>query len=97
VGENADCSWDDGKRERNILAHGYDFADLQEVFDGRFALVRQDTRCNYGELRFNMLTEFAGRVINVTFTARVGKRHFISARPASRKERKIYDVRKDSL
>jgi uncharacterized DUF497 family protein len=95
VGEDSSCSWEDGKREKNILNHGYDFADLQEVFDGRFAVVRQDTRFYYGELRYNMLTEFAGRIINVTFTPRDGKKHLISARPAGQKERRIYNVSKE--
>lgn len=96
MGENADCSWDDGKRDKNIVNHGYDFADLQEVFDGRFAVLRQDTRFNYGELRYKMLTEFAGRIINLTFTPRGGKKHLISARPAGQKERKVYYVRKEA-
>ena len=97
MGEDADCSWDENKREKNILVHGYDFADLREVFDGRFALVREDTRANYGESRYNMLTEFAGRIINITFTPRAGKKHLISARPAGQKERRIYNATKDSL
>jgi uncharacterized protein len=96
VGENADCSWHDGKRDKNLVNHGYDFADLQEVFDGRFAVLRQDTRFNYGELRYKMLTEFAGRIINLTFTPRGGKKHLISARAAGQKERKVYYVRKEA-
>jgi hypothetical protein len=38
MGMNEKCSWDDGKRALNIANHGYDFADLQEVFDGDFRL-----------------------------------------------------------
>jgi uncharacterized DUF497 family protein len=90
MGKNAKCSWDDGKRALNIANHGYDFADIEEVFDGRFLLTRQDSRRDYGELRYNSLVEFKERIINITFTPRSGKAHLISVRPASREERKVY-------
>jgi uncharacterized DUF497 family protein len=83
-------SWDEGKRRENIRKHGYDFADLAPAFDGRFCIVVEDRRREYGEERYNMLVEFAGRVVNVTFTPRSGGYHLISARPASRDERKVY-------
>ncbi len=95
MGEKVRCSWDEGKRARNLSRHGYDFADLEEVLDGRFAVTRQDIRFDYGELRYNMLVDFAGRILNVTFTPRAGKAHLISARPASRDERKVYHARKE--
>ena len=52
MGNNDLCSWDDNKQELNIANHGYDFADLIDVLDGRFCLTVQDTRKNYGELRY---------------------------------------------
>ena len=64
------------------------------MFDGRFAVTRQDTRFGYSELRYNMLAEFQGRIVSVTFTPRAGKAHLISVRPASREERKVYDESK---
>jgi uncharacterized protein len=91
MGDNETCSWDDGKCALNIVNHGYDFADMAEVFDGRFLVTRQDKRADYGELRYNSLCEFRGRIINLTFTPRAGKVHLISVRPASREERKVYD------
>lgn len=44
MGKNEKCSWDDRKRELNIVNHGYDFVDLQDVFDGRICVTRQDIR-----------------------------------------------------
>lgn len=88
--ESVKCTWDDGKRSLNILNHGYDFADLDGVFDGRVLVTRQDTRKDYGEPRFNSLAELEGIVLNITFTPRAGKVHLICARPASREERKVY-------
>jgi uncharacterized DUF497 family protein len=64
------------------------------VFDGRFVVTRLDARFDYGELRYNMLVQFHGRIVNVTFTPRTGRAHLISARPANREERKVYDERK---
>jgi uncharacterized DUF497 family protein len=94
MGQNDTCSWDDAKRELNLDKHGYDFADLAEVFDGRFIVTRQDLRFGYGEMRYNMLTELHGRIVNVTFTPRASRMHLISVRLASRDERKVYDDRK---
>jgi len=55
MGQNSKCSWDDRKQALNIANHGYDFADLEEVFDGRFLVTREDTRADYGEVRYNSL------------------------------------------
>jgi uncharacterized DUF497 family protein len=81
------------QRGINIRDHHIDFADLEEVFDGRFSLVRLDDRKDYGEPRYNMVVEFRGVIINVTFTPRAGKYRLISARPASRQERNAYAQR----
>ncbi len=87
-------TWTEVKRLSNIADHGYDFTGLAPVFDGRFCIVVQDRRRDYGEARYNMLVEFDGTVVNVTFTPRADGYHLISARPASRKERRVYASRK---
>ena len=94
MGGNEKSSWHDRKCELNVAEHGYDFTDLEEIFDGRYVLERPDTRFDYGELRFNALVEFRGIVLNITFTPRLGKVHIISARTAGRKERKAYNEKK---
>jgi uncharacterized DUF497 family protein len=86
-------SWDDAKRGSNIGKYGYDLAMLEDVFDGRFALTRIDGRRDYGELHYNMLAEYKGQVVNVTFTPRERRYHLISARPASRVKRKVFHAR----
>jgi uncharacterized protein len=93
MGKSLRCSWDDGKRAMNIANHGYDFADLDDVFDGRVLVTRQDLRFDYGELRYNSLAEFRGRIINLADTPRAGKVHLISVRPASREERAVYHAK----
>ncbi|WP_331295138.1 BrnT family toxin [Methylobacterium hispanicum] len=73
-----------------------DFADLDEIFDGRFVVVAVDARRNYGEPRFNMLAEHHGVVLNVTFTPRGPKYRIISARIANREERGIYHAKRQT-
>ena len=94
MGENQRTLWDDAKNEKNIAARGIDFADLDGAFDGRFAIVVEDKRRDYGERRFNMLIALNGAVINLTFTPRLTKHRIISARLASRKERRAYHSRR---
>lgn len=90
MGENEQTTWDDSKNDRNISERRIDFSDLDELFDGRFAIVTEDKRYDYGEARFNMLAELSGLILNVTFTLRPPKNRIISARIASRKERRTY-------
>ena len=90
MGESERTVWDDPKNEKNIQERKIDFAGLDDVFDGRFARVAEDKRRDYGEQRFNMLVELHGVILNVTFTLRPPKHRIISARLASRKERRIY-------
>ena len=94
MGKNEKCTWDDRKQAINITTHGYDFAMLSDVFNGRFLYTKQDMRFDYGETRYNSLVLYQERVINITFTQREDKNHLISVRPASRNERKIYDAQK---
>lgn len=94
MGYNELCSWDEGKRESNLSKHGYDFIDIYDVFDGRFSIIQCDTRQDYKEERYNMLVLFESRIINITFTPRLGKYHLISVRPASREERYVYFERR---
>ncbi len=88
MGESRRAVWDDLKSEKNLSAHGIDFVDLDSAFDGRFPRVVEDKRRDYGERRFNMLIELHGSVVNITFTSRPPKYRIISARLASRKERR---------
>lgn len=44
-------TFDEAKRQANIVKHGIDLAALSGFFDGDL-LTREDTRAAYGELRF---------------------------------------------
>lgn len=83
--------WDEAKNASNIEKHGVRFEDAQAIFDGP-VLTFEDTRHDYGEPRLNSIGSAGGVVIlTVTHTDRQGVTRIISARPASRTERKRYD------
>jgi uncharacterized DUF497 family protein len=83
--------WDERKR-RNILAErGIDFADVHRMFRGRVE-EREDTRHDYGERRFIAVGELNGNIVSVVYTWRRDKRRLISARRATRRERKEYQA-----
>jgi len=85
-----DFEWDDAKNASNIGKHGVSFEQARRIFDGR-VFAGPDTR-SYGERRWIAIGRLAPEVVlTVVFTERRGRRRLISARPASRKERKRYE------
>ncbi len=84
--------WDDAKARANVAKLGIDFAIARHIFDGP-VLTRPDTRRNYGEARHVSVGRVGPAVIVVAHTTRGDLRRLISARPASRKERRSYDER----
>ena len=83
--------WDEKKNRRNIQKHGISFEQAQTVFAGEVITV-EDDRFDYGETRFLSIGLLEGlAVIAVVHTDRNGKLRIISARPATRKERRLYD------
>ena len=82
--------WDEAKNQANIRKHGVRFEIAKRIFD-RPVLTSPDRRKNYGEDRCVSIGQ-AGHaaLIVATHTRRDGRIRLISARPASRKERKLY-------
>jgi uncharacterized protein len=81
----SDFEWDNAKRTRNIELHGVDFRDAPQVFDGPHLI---QASAHATEERFLAIGFLGGREVTVVFTLRNGKRRIISARRASRYERK---------
>lgn len=83
--------WDADKNQKNIEKHGVSFEDASKIFDG-FTVDAIDDRFDYDEERTISIGMFRGVVIlMVVHTDRNGVCRIISARPAKRSERKIYD------
>jgi len=83
--------WDERKRRATLAERGIDFVDVQRMFRGRVE-EREDTRRDYGERRFVVVGELDGDIISVVYTWRGGTRRLISARRATRRERKEYQA-----
>lgn len=81
--------WDDAKREWTLEARGLDFAD-RDRFDWESALVANDGRAEYGEVRFVAIGLLDGETCVVCYTHRGARIRIISLRKASRKERSLY-------
>ena len=82
--------WDEAKNQTNIRKHGIGFDTTRRIFEGIIA-TSPDGRQDYGEDRHISIGQVEpGTLIVVAHTERGGRIRLISARPASRKERKAY-------
>ena len=82
--------WDPNKAIANIKKHGIDFADAVTVFDDLNAVTIDDP--DYEEQRFITIAMDAfGRVLLVVYTWRGDIIRLISARKATKNERKQYE------
>ena len=86
--------WDPNKAAINLRSHEVDFADAVGVFEDEWALTI-DEQEGGGEQRFVSLgMDFLGRVLIVVYTYRGDDIRLISARTATKKERKIYEQKR---
>lgn len=89
-------SWDDAKNGANKYKHGVSFEAAQLVFDDPLHFSRQD-RIEHGEQRWQTLGQVGGAVLlmvaHTWYENESGTEHIriISARRASKLERKIYE------
>jgi uncharacterized DUF497 family protein len=83
--------WDEKKRQANLLKHELDFEDAHIVYFAPDKATYPALRLP--ELRFVdiALAEFAGRVLALVYTRRGQDIRIISFRPASRRERRLYE------
>ena len=81
--------WDPAKAVSNRTKHGVDFVDALRMFEGP-VLLTPDTRRDYVEKRVRVIGLVDGRALAVLFTMRGNNCRLISARRASRRERKAY-------
>lgn len=84
--------WDAKKARENIKKHGVSFEEASTVFGDLFALTIYDPLHSEEEDRFVTLGESEKRrLIVVSFTDRDDRIRIISARAATRRERKDYE------
>ena len=83
--------WDGNKARTNVLKHNVTFEEATTVFADERSLTIENPIRSLGERRFvTMGTSAGNRVVVVVHTERNGRIRIISARPASRKERRQY-------
>jgi uncharacterized DUF497 family protein len=86
-----ECQWDPEKAASNLTKHGIDFADAIGVFEDEWALTIREEYVE-DEQRFATLgTDFLERVLVVVYTYRGAEIRLISARKATRRERRVYE------
>ncbi|MEG4319291.1 MULTISPECIES: BrnT family toxin [unclassified Microcoleus] len=82
--------WDKDKAATNLSKHGIDFADAVSVFSDDLAITTQDER--FDEEPFITIgMDVFGQVLILVYTFRGNQIRVISARKATRRERKQYE------
>jgi len=85
--------WDEDKAAANLRKHGVDFADAATVLEDEAALTMPDDHPE--EDRWVTLgMDALGRVLVVVYTWREDEPRLISARKASRTERRQYESKR---
>ena len=84
-------TWDPMKARANLAKHGVRFSDAESVLFDPGALTRKDEDAE-GEQRFiSVGSDAMGRVLTVVYSYQEEVIRMISARQASRRERRAYE------
>lgn len=84
--------WDELKAEANNRKHGVSFAEAASVFIDPLALSANDPRHSQDEDRFIIMGQSdRGRLLIISYTERGDATRLISAREATRHQRKDYE------
>ena len=86
--------WDDGNRTKSTSKHSVTPIEAEEVFlSGQAAPLGMQVSPEVLEERLGIVgPTYMGRILHVVFTLREGKIRPISAQPAHRKERELYEA-----
>ena len=82
--------WDSAKAYVNLRKHGVPFVLAGLVFRDRDRVEKEEPKHSVVEKRYLAVGSVGGAVLAVAFTRRGKAIRIISARPASRKERRQY-------
>lgn len=84
--------WDSGNKDKSVVKHNISNKETEEIFLDKQIFVIEDAKHSKKEKRFHALGKTRNRkILFISFTLRRDKVRVISARPASRKEVKIYE------
>lgn len=87
-----DFEWDASKADSNQKKHGVSFEEASTAFGDPLSLTIPDPDHSHEEDRFVLMGEtYRRRLIVVVFTERGDRLRLISARLATRREKRIYE------
>ena len=88
-------TFDPAKDAANVAKHGLSLSVAAEL-EWNVAVVWEDSRRDYGEVRYAALAPVGRRLLFVAYTQRGGLRRIISLRKANLREIDRYEVETDS-
>lgn len=92
VAECTGFDWDAGNLDKNWERHEVSATECEQVFFQRPVLIATDVEHSQDEPRYAALGQTAaGRKLTIVFTIRDSLIRVISARPMSRRERRVYE------
>jgi uncharacterized DUF497 family protein len=87
--------WDQRKAKSNLTKHGISFEEASSAFGDPLSITIEDVDHSYDENRYILLGETVDHhLVIVVHTDRNGEIRIISARLATRKERRSYETGK---
>lgn len=89
--QSIEFEWDGNKAQSNLEKHGVTFEEAAEVFFDPFYQEGDATSNNYEERDFIIGYSLSQRLLLVVYLERSGRNRIVSARPATRAERKLYE------
>ena len=90
--KNSEFEWDDEKAKKNIKKHGVSFEEAATIFnDPRIATISDPDHSEEEERFVSLGKSFIQRLLSVIHTERSERIRLISARKATKTERKIYE------
>lgn len=87
--------WDDAKATSNLAKHRVSFMAACQVFNDPFAIDTEERSMDYGEVRRRIVGLGNGLFLTVIYTERGDTIRIISARRATRPERREYEDAQD--
>ena len=87
------ATWDPHKARTNLRKHGVRFSDAEAVLFDPMTLTREDEDANRELRNVSIGMDAFGRVLVVVYAYRHDEVRIISARRATRKERRAYEAR----
>jgi len=83
--------WDPDKAKANLEKHGIRFSDAELVLYDPYAVTVEDSGAQGEQRHISIGLDAVGRILVVVYTDRGENIRLISARPATRRERRQYE------